>query len=204
MTTDDAARLERLWQGEFGDRYVERNSVDYPARRPFWERTLRKYPAEALIEIGCAHGDNFRYMEPFVDLTRMCGVDINAHALHSMRRQSPAVGALRAAARGIPVRDRAFDIAFTIGLLIHQPDETLADVMREVARCSRRWVMFGEYFSEAPTEIQYRGLDGVLFKRDYVSLFREICPEFRHVDTEELTLERDGFDRVTWGVFERR
>ena len=35
---DDAAALEDLWRGEFGDRYVGRNSVDYPARRGFWSR----------------------------------------------------------------------------------------------------------------------------------------------------------------------
>ena len=50
MTTNtdpDAERLEQLWQGEFGDRYVERNSVDYPARRGFWERTVARYSAGA-------------------------------------------------------------------------------------------------------------------------------------------------------------
>ncbi|HQF94886.1 MAG TPA: methyltransferase domain-containing protein [Microthrixaceae bacterium] len=207
MTTNtdpDAERLEQLWQGEFGDRYVERNSVDYPARRGFWERTIARYSAGTILEVGCAHGDNFRYLDGLVDLGRTCGIDINEHGLLTLRDQSPNVSAVRGAARHLPVRARSFDTVFTIGLLIHQPDSTLPAVMRELARCSRRWVMFGEYSSVEPTEIEYRGLSGVLFKRDYVSIFEETCPEYRHVDTEELTLEADGFDRVTWGVFERR
>lgn len=201
--TDDARRLEELWQGSFGDRYVERNAVDHPGRVGFWQRTIERYGATTILEVGCAHGDNFRYLAPFVDLSRTCGVDINATGLDVLRAQAPEVGAVRGAARHLPIRDRSFDMVFTIGLLIHQPDSTLAAVMSDLARCSDRWVMFGEYSADEPTEITYRGLDGVLFKRDYVSLFGETCNDFRHVATEELTAEADGFDRVTWGVFER-
>ncbi|MBX7071103.1 MAG: hypothetical protein K1X38_17100, partial [Microthrixaceae bacterium] len=108
------------------------------------------------------------------------------------------------AARHLPIRDRSFDMVFTIGLLIHQPDSSLATVVRDIVRCSSRWVMFGEYSADKPTEIEYRGRTGLLFKRDYVWLVSELCPDLHHVATEELTLAEDGFDRVTWGVFERR
>ena len=136
----DAATLERMWQGEFGDAYVGRNSVDYPARRGFWERTLRSYPTSSILEVGCAHGDNFRYMAPFTDLSRTCGIDINELSVRTLRDQEPEVGALLGAARHLPVRDGAYGTVFTIGLLIHQPDDTLPQVMAEVARCSSRWV----------------------------------------------------------------
>lgn len=201
---DDAAELEAVWKGEFGDRYVDRNSVDYPARYTFWDRTIDSHPAESVLEVGCAHGDNFRYMADKVDLARACGVDINRLSLDTLRATEPGVGCVLGAARHLPIRDRSFDMVFTIGLLIHQPDSSLATVVRDIVRCSSRWVMFGEYSADEPTEIEYRGRTGLLFKRDYVSLVSELCPDFRHVATEELTLADDGFNRVTWGVFERR
>ena len=204
MSTADAVALEELWRGDFGDRYVERNSVDYPARRGFWGRTLDRYPTDSLLEVGCAHGDNFRYMGDFIDLGRTTGVDINERSLRTLAASEPDVNAVFGAARHLPFRDRAFGTVFTIGLLIHQPDSTLPAVIRDIVRCSSRWVMFGEYSSAEPTEIEYRGLTGVLFKRDYVAIAADLCPELRHVATEELTMEADGFDRVTWGVFERR
>lgn len=200
---EDARRLETLWRGDFGDAYVGRNSVEYPARRGFWRRTLTSYPARSVLEVGCAHGDNFGYMAPMVDPRRSCGLDLNELALSTVRQQHPEVGAVMAAARTLPVRDRAFDLVFTIGLLIHQPDSTLPAVVAELARCAGTYVMIGEYHSDEPTTIEYRGMSGILFKRDYVRIFAEACPEFRHVATEELTLADDGFDRVTWGVFRR-
>jgi hypothetical protein len=143
-------------------------------------------------------------MEPFVDLHRAVGVDINEVSLRTLAASQPQVGAVFGAARGLPFRDRAFDMVFTIGLLIHQPDSTLDAVIGDIARCSSRWLMFGEYSATEPTEIEYRGRSGVLFKRDYVSIVTGLCPEFRHLYTEELTMADDGFDRVTWAVFERR
>jgi len=143
-------------------------------------------------------------MDGLVDLGRTCGVDINDLSLRTLAANEPEVGAVMGAARFLPFREHAFDMVFTIGLLIHQPDSTLPSVMSDIARCSSRWVMFGEYSADESHSIEYRGLSGVLFKRDYVSIFSELCPEFRHVDTEELTMDDDGFDRVTWGVFERR
>lgn len=199
----DAYHLEQMWKGEFGDQYVTRNSVDYPARRQFWRRTLDRYPTSTLLEVGCAHGDNFRYMSDLIDVGGTCGVDINELGLRTLRANEPDVGAVLGAARHLPIRDQSFETAFTIGLLIHQPDSTIGAVMEDVARCSSRWVMFGEYSAAEPTEIEYRGRSGILFKRDYVTMFLDQCPDFRHVDTEELTMEADGFDRVTWGVFER-
>lgn len=200
----DAQELERMWKGEFGDQYVVRNSVDYPARVGFWERTLARFPSQSLLEVGCAHGDNFRYMRGLIDLHRTCGVDVNALSLDTLRAASTEVGAVQGVARSLPIRDRSFDAVVTIGLLIHQPDSTLGEVVADIARCSNRWLMFGEYSATEPTEIEYRGRAGILFKRDYVRIVNDLCPDFRHVTTEELTLDADGFDRVTWGVFERR
>ena len=51
-------------------------------------------------------------------------------------------------------------------------------------------------------EIEYRGERGLLFKRDYGSLYASLFPELALRHTEELTGEKDGFDRVTFHVLE--
>jgi hypothetical protein len=109
---------------------------------------------------------------------------------------------VRGSARALPFVDRSFDLVFTVALLIHQPDDTLRDVMAEIVRCSSRWVLCGEYVAEETTDVNYRGMSGILLKRDYGRLYQEFFPEL--VLREEGFLTRDdGFDRVTYWVFER-
>ena len=72
----------------------------------------------------------------------------------------PDVNAVLSPARTLPFRDGLFDLTFTTTVLIHQPVDALPIVMNEVVRCSRRYVLCGEYFSEALEEVHYRGERG--------------------------------------------
>lgn len=88
-----------------------------------------------------------------------------------------------------------------MGVLIHQPESTLSLVMNEMVRCSRRWVLCGEYFGETTQEVPYRGETKALFRRNYGQLFIDLFPGLRL--TEQGFLGRDeGWDDVTWWLFE--
>lgn len=129
------------------------------------------------------------------------GVDINRKALSTLHAALPEVNALWWPARNLPFRDRRFDLVFTMGVLIHQPNSTLPQVMHEMVRCSRRWVLCGEYHASEQEEVTYRGQQGALFRRDYGDLFRQQFPELslRH---RGLLTRDDGWDDVTW-LFEQ-
>jgi spore coat polysaccharide biosynthesis protein SpsF len=130
------------------------------------------------------------------------GVDINQEALARLRADVPGVNAVTSTARDLPFRDGWFDLSFTTGVLIHQPESTLPLVMAEIARVSRRYVLCGEYHASETEEVPYRGQPGSLFKRDYGTLYRELFPELRLV--EQGFLSRDqGWDDVTWWLFEK-
>ena len=111
-----------------------------------------------------------------------------------------------------PVGDKhAFDLQalsavgaseFTTGVLIHQPPESLPIVLSEIVRCSKRYVLCGEYFAEEPTELPYRGVSGALFKRNFGQLYLDLFPTLQLIETG--TLDRSaGWDDVTWWLFER-
>jgi pseudaminic acid biosynthesis-associated methylase len=130
------------------------------------------------------------------------GVDVNLKALTELRSALSEVNALWSPARELPFRDRWFDLVFTTGVLIHQPETTLPLVMREIVRCSRRYVLCGEYYAEHTTEIVYREQRGALFKRDYGRIYKELFPELRLCKQGFLGREQ-GWDDVTYWVFER-
>ena len=58
-------------------------------------------------------------------------------------------------------------------------------MMREIVRCSRRYVLCGEYYADELTEVPYRGQEGALFKQDFGALYQRLFPE--------LQLVADGF-----------
>ena len=75
--------------------------------------------------------------------------------------------------------------------------------MAEIVRCSRRYVLCGEYYSAEPTEVPYRGETGALFKRDFGASTSSSFRSWR--SCEQGFLGRDeGWDDVTWWLFERR
>ena len=198
----EATRLEELWAGSFGDLYSARNEEAGVGRDAFWDRLLIEHPVRNVLEVGCGLGANLQWLVPHVAPGEVYGVDVNQAALGRVRERLRTVNAVTAAARSLPFRDRWFDLAFTTGVLIHQPDSTLPLVMAEIVRVSRRFVLCGEYRADEQTEVAYRGESGALFKRDYGRLYSELFPELKPVD-EGFLGRADGWDDVTWWLFEK-
>lgn len=200
----EAQRLENLWAGDFGNEYLQRNIAAGEGRAPFWHDLLNEFPVKNVLEIGCNVGPNLGWIAQNVPEHHIFGVDINVQALAELRRRLPGVNALFSPARILPFRDRFFDMVFTTGVLIHQPLETLPLVMAEIVRCSKRYVLCGEYASDQLEEIPYRGYRGALFKRDFGGLYQELFPELTLRKTGFLARAQGGWDDVTYWLFEKQ
>lgn len=198
----EASRLERLWAEEFGDDYVRRNAEAGEGREPFWRAVLGRHAVASVLEIGCNVGGNLRWIDGLVPSRAVWGIDVNEGALRTLRERLPLVNSVWSPARELPFRDRMFDLVFTAGVLIHQPESTLPLVMAEAVRCSRRYVLALEYYAAETVEVPYRGQEGALFKRDYGRLYAELFPELRLEETGDLGRE-EGWDDVTWWLFAR-
>jgi pseudaminic acid biosynthesis-associated methylase len=197
----EAARIEGIWGGEFGDAYVQRNPVDPELRQDFWRGITARFPASSMLEIGCNLGANLRPLARVAPpRTALAGIDINATALASLRRVEPSLKLTRASGRALPFADGAFDMAFTVGVLIHQPPELLPLVMDEIQRCARRFVVCAEYYAPDTVEVPYRGQTRALFKADFGGLYTS-----RHgLQVRETgRLLGPGWDDVTYWVLER-
>lgn len=198
----EATRLEALWASSFGDAYVERNRAASNGREAFWAELLAAVEPQRVLEVGCNVGANLRWIAATLPPRQVFGVDINEKALDEIHRAVPGVGAVWSPARELPFRDRWFDLVFTMGVLIHQPESTLPIVMSEIVRCSRRYVLCGEYHATETTEVPYRDQPGALFKRDYGRLYAELFPELMLRKSGFLGRDQ-GWDDVTWWLFEK-
>jgi pseudaminic acid biosynthesis-associated methylase len=201
-TGAEATRLEQLWAGDFGRAYVERNRAAGAPREPFWREILTELKPRRVLEVGCNVGANLRWIAEQSTPHDVYGIDINEDAVNELRRALPGVNAIVTPARELPFRDAWFDLVFTTGVLIHQPESTLPLVMSEIVRCSRRFILCGEYHSAETVEVPYREQSGALFKRDYGRIYQELFPELQL--RRQGFLGRDaGWDDVTYWVFEK-
>lgn len=199
----EAKRLESLWSGDFGDAYIERNRLASNGRDKFWNKFLAQRKPETALEIGCNLGGNLIWLARKLEPQNVYGIDISRTALRELKKTLPDVNAVWSPAKDLPFRDNRFDLVFTAGVLIHQPEVTVKAVMREVIRCSRRWVLALEYFAPQTVEVPYRGNRGALFKRDYGRLYKKIAPKLKLVDTGDIG-KKDGWDDVTYWLFEKK
>jgi len=197
-------RLEHLWAGEFGDEYVERNADAERGREGFWTDVVDRLRPASALEVGCNVGGNLRWLAEKLGPENVAGIDVNERALQTLRERLPGVDVRTAVARSLPFENASFDLVFTMGVLIHQPTEDLTAVMAEIVRCSRRWVVCGEYYDEAEVEVPYHGERGALFRRDYGALYVDTFPELRLAATGFLSRGPDSsWDDVTWWAFEK-
>lgn len=186
---------EILWAGEFGNAYTERNLNAAEGRRPFWRELVRWYGISDALEVGCNIGANLVHLD---ELIEAAGVDVNQAALDRVPSHIPT---RRASASDLPFPDESFCLTFTMGVLIHTPPEDLRQVMSEIVRCSRRYVLCGEYWAPHEEVIPYRGEERALFRRDYGDLYQTYFPD--------LTLRDSGFlsgapwDDISWWLFDR-
>ena len=199
---DDTTRLERLWAGEFGVAYADRNAVLDDRRATFWDGLLGAHPIHSVLEVGCGQGANLAPIARRLEPADVWGIDVAGFALERARLNAPGINVVRSRARQLPFRDGFVDLTFTVGVLIHQSEDSLPGVIDELVRCSARFVLWAEYHAPATEEVPYHGIAGSLFRRDYASIFAELHPDLRVVDSG--FLDRDaGFDRVTWQLLER-
>ncbi len=206
MTMDrqqrESERLEALCRGEFGDKYVDRNGDAGDRGQAFWTSVLSEFPAKRILEVGCNIGGNLQWISKLANPADVFGVDVNQKALGIIRNRLPGVNAIQTAGRDLPFRDGFFDLTFTVGVLIHQPQETLPLVMSEIVRASRRWVLCAEYFAEQLTEVPYRGQHGALFKLDFGGMYQRLFPSLQLRRKEFLPASAGWDDHTVW-IFEK-
>ena len=51
-------RQVKVWEGEFGVAYTDRNTIDYRTRLPAFRSILSELSIKQVLEVGCDRGHN--------------------------------------------------------------------------------------------------------------------------------------------------
>lgn len=210
MTASSNPQVD-FWRGEFGDAYTGRNVASpeqLQSRRALWAKILSHAigaPPRSILEIGANLGINLRALRALTS-ARFLAIEPNDKA----RARLVADGVVNEAdvrggiATAIDFPDGVAELAFTSGVLIHiHPDQHEASI-REIYRCSSRWLVAIEYFSDTLESIRYRGHQERLFKRDFGGLWLDVFPDLRVAAYGFAWKRITGLDNLTWWLFEKR
>lgn len=156
-----------FWRSE-RDWYKRNRGTIPPDRVVLWSWLLHGLPREcSVLEVGCGEGQQLEMLNELDFCGPMVGCDINEAAI------AKVPDGVVADIVDLPFKDGEFDLVFTSGTLIHVPPESLATALAELRRVAKRWVAGYEYWAEKPTDVEWRGRKGVMWKADYPGMLYE-------------------------------
>lgn len=199
------------WAGAFGDAYTERCAADevrIRRRTRMWARWLDAMgsrEARSILEVGANLGLNQRALPRLTD-AELYAVEPNATARARIIEDGvlPADRILEGRGEALPFGDASMELVFTSGVLIHVHPDHLGQVADEMHRVSSRFILVSEYFNAEPVELEYRGLSGHLWKRDFAGFFLDRFDDLEVVADGFLWKRTAGLDNSTWALMEKR
>ncbi len=198
-----------LWQSEFGESYAQRNNnrvteENQAALLRDWAKVLAHATSprpESALEVGCNIGRNLLALRHFIP--QLHGIEPNRFCCETVRNNEALKGVVIQEGEGssLPYADSSIDLVFTSGVLIHIAPDHLGKTVDEIVRVARRYVVCIEYFSHEPVEVEYHGMSGFLYKRDFGRYYLERHPGLRVLDYGFLWQELDSADNANWWLF---
>lgn len=196
------------WAGEFGDQYAKRSPGNVAANKVLFERILRRRLEGgaqcSIVELGAGVGSNLIALRELLPRATLAAVEINPMAMHQLIA-SGAANEMYQESILEWTPPKAYDLAFTKGVLIHIPPEDLPRAYDLLYRSSAHYVLIAEYYAPRPAEIEYRGRRNMLWKRDFAGEMLDACADLHLIDYG-FVYHRDPYpqDDLNWWLMEKR
>jgi pseudaminic acid biosynthesis-associated methylase len=207
MADSHETAQEAFWAGGFGTEYIDRNrdAAALAGRTHLWSTILgRASGIGSAVEFGANIGLNIHALGRLLPAAALSAIEINAEAVRQLRRIE-GLGVHHGSILE-PQVERAHDLAFTVGVLIHINPDALPAVYDNLYAASSRYIVVAEYYNPSPVSIPYRGHADRLFKRDFAGDMLDRFDDLELVDYG-FCYHRDThfpMDDITWFLLEKR
>lgn len=208
--SDMGLKTQRAWQGEFGDRYTERNAPNADVTRGrvrAWSRIVSAMHTDlpkSVLEVGCNRGLNLRALPHVLD-AELWAVEPNAsaRALAVSEGLIPQERIIDGFGHDLKLKDGQVELAFTCGVLIHVDPAHLERTLSEIHRVSSKYVLAIEYFGPRQEMIAYRGENDLMFRNDFGSHYLDAFPDLKLMDYGFFWRRDTVMDDSTWWLFRK-
>ncbi len=183
------------WTGDFGRAYTDRNLVDWRTRISGF-RKLIPVDTSSVFEVGVNRGHNLQAIEWALDIP-VAGCEPNSYARGIAERKGLQV--FEESVYDLP-HYLLYGLVLTSGVLIHVPSDKLDEAMTAIHKVARQYILAIEYAADEDIEVQYRGLGGMLWRRDYGAHYQRLFPELELISSGD---DLEGFDGATWWLLKK-
>lgn len=186
------------WKGVFGKEYTDRNALTLEEMEALYKRNYGVTRTELnrrflegidhstrILEVGSNIGNQCLCLQR-MGFSNLYGIELQGYAVELSKSRTRNINIIQGSALDIPFKDGYFDLVFTSGLLIHIQPSNIAEVMKEIQRCTRVYIWGLEYYADKFTEVTYRGHKNLLWKADYARLYLERFDDLELVKEERL------------------
>ena len=182
MKKENKEQMKR-WTGKFGNEYVDRNPQtmiemdnlyvsNYGITRTKLNKEfLDKFNKNVrILEVGCNVGTQLKMLQKR-GFEKLYGIELNNHAVELSKKLTKNINIIRGSGFDLPFKDNFFDLIFTSGVLIHINPKDIDKIMKEIYRCSKKFMWGFEYYADKYTEINYRGNKNLLWKANFSKIY---------------------------------
>ena len=175
---------EELWEGNFGDNYIERNSSKelLASNIHFFAKILSKITTiSTCIEFGANIGMNLKAINTLFPNVELEAIEINENAVKKLENIISRKNIFHESIIDFKPTKK-HDLVLVKGVLIHVSPSDLDQVYQNIYDASSNYILICEYYNRTPVSLTYRGFEEMLFKRDFCGEFLKKYPDFCLVD----------------------
>ena len=195
-----------FWSGEFGDQYIQRNTSEnvLASNIHFFSKALNNVSPtpKSILEVGANIGMNIKALKSILPYTNFSGIEINKKASEILLETGCKV--IQGSIEEVEVIEQ-FDLVLSKGVLIHLSPTILDLAYSKLYKWTSRYILIAEYYNPTPIEIEYRGYNNKLFKRDFAGEILDKYPDLILSDYGFVYHRADfSQDDVSWFLLEKR
>ena len=196
---------ELFWATEFGNKYISRNQ-NWIINVPFFSKVINRTTGlKSVIEFGCNIGLNLKALDLLLPEVRLTGVEINKNACNYLERTGE-VSVINSSIFDYDEGKKTYDMSMIKCVLIHINPTMLSDVYEKLYKSSNRYILISEYYNPSPVEVNYRGHNSRLFKRDFAGEMMDKYDNSILLDYGFLYHRDNNFqqDDINWFLLEKK
>ena len=198
---------EKFWAGSFGDEYTARNTnakIIASNMALFAEIFSHTSAIASVIELGAGSGNNLRVITKLLPSCELSAVEINTKAVSELKK-----------IKGIEIYHESllnfsspikYDLVLVKGILIHQSPKELQKIYQLMYELTNKYICLVEYYNPTPIDVNYRGHEGFLFKRDFAGEILDCYPKLS-LRSYGFSYHRDynfPLDDTNWFLLEKK